>query len=83
LGPSFPAFQLLQLIDHRKKKEVIDSLGKQEVVKLPMVMATDTISNPKAVVIISLNTDTALPAMPSSIIAGNFTDPTVVFLRLG
>jgi hypothetical protein len=47
-----------------------------------MVMPSNTVSYPKAMMIVSLNTYTTFSAMTGTKTTNDFTDSTVVFLRL-
>jgi hypothetical protein len=46
-----------------------------------MIMSTNTIADPKAVMIVSLNADSTFSAMSRSILTGYFTNRAKVFFR--
>jgi hypothetical protein len=56
--------------------------GKEEV-EWPVVVPAHTIANPEAVMVVPLNADTALPTVPSPVLASNPAQITIELLRFG
>jgi hypothetical protein len=66
-----PSSQLC-IYKRKKKKNVRKSFPEKKEKKLFVVVSSDTITNPKTMMIVSLNTNSTLSAMPCSIVTNDF-----------
>jgi hypothetical protein len=63
-------------------ESVINGLSKEKKEKGPMVVSSHTISNPKAVMVESLDTDLTFLTVLCSVVASYLAKTTVYLLRL-